>query len=244
MSEKPGPPIQKKRKEQLGVATKATRPLGSPRRLHWREVDTAHKLAKQIGWVGEKLAAPNAPPPAQAPVTPQMRSPNRQQCRCYHERRHPPRNRLAHGTGTIGGGSSQGLSHVQSGVSTGIHRAPRGHCHAHMNGCQRSKGLLAVCQRSKGLLAMLLCCLCNHSMSGNLTCPRPTTRLSTLLAMYDQVVHQYSSLRHVQRSQLQREKHGSQQEPLDVSRAGSGIRSSNSKRVLFVDGLLHGGKNH
>ena len=35
------------------------------------EVDTAHKLAKLIGWVGEKLAAPN-PPPAPALVTPQV----------------------------------------------------------------------------------------------------------------------------------------------------------------------------
>ena len=95
------------------------------------EVDTAHKLAKLIGWVGEKLAAPNPPPPA--PATAHTASPNRQQHRCHHERRHPPRNRPAHGTGTTGGS-------IQPGVSTGFHRAPRGLCHSHMNDCQGSKG--------------------------------------------------------------------------------------------------------
>ena len=38
--------------------------------LHRRtqeEIDTAHKLAKLVGWVGEKLAAPNPPPRARAP---------------------------------------------------------------------------------------------------------------------------------------------------------------------------------
>ena len=115
------------------------------------EVDTAHKLAKLIGWVGEKLAAPNPPllprchphpkpqqtavplmPPWKMPPSPEMGLPMGQA---------PP-----------GGASSQNPAASSTGISQGFSKGAPPHPHEELPG---SKGLLAICQGSKGLLAML-----------------------------------------------------------------------------------------
>ena len=151
------------------------------------EINTAHKLAKLIGWVGEKLATTQ--PTSSCPTSCYTANPpDRQQCRCYHERCHsPPGNRPAHGTGPAGRGRQSGLGDVQSGISAGLHKAGRGNRHTHVNVCQGSKGLLAVCQGSKGLLVMLLCYFCI------ITCQEPYMPMvdNTVVdfpSMYDLVV--------------------------------------------------------
>ena len=100
------------------------------------EVDAASQ-AHRLG--GREARCPQPSP--SCPSTSNTNPPHRQQHRCYHEGCRPPGNRLAHGTGTTGRGSQSSISHVQSGVSTGIGRAPRGRCHTHVHVCQGSNRL-------------------------------------------------------------------------------------------------------
>ena len=154
------PQIQKKRKEQNGVTALQRKPRGRWCHPGGRPRGGRHGTkASQTHRMGRREARRTQSSPSR-PGAPNTSSPGRWQCRCHHERCHPPRNGPAHGTDTNRGGPSQSsFCGIQSSFSPGIRRAPRGHHHTHMKSCQGSKGLLARGQGSKGLLAILVCYL-------------------------------------------------------------------------------------
>ena len=129
-------------------------------------------------------------------------SPDRQQCRCYRERCHPPRSQAC----------PRDRNH-REGQPVKFQPCPVRRRHRDCEGCKGAlshpheclPGALDSWQYARGPRGSWQCCsaILASFFVRNLTCSQSTTRLSIHLVMYDLVVHQYPSLRHLQQQQQQ-----------------------------------------